>query len=126
MAALTLPRRPTSYDELRLRVTEEGGVFGTTAQVLRDIEGAGRLGSTVRAEISQNLAGFGLRHLPAELPQYQEQEVIVYLASGPVAAVINAVLNPSISTVKVLRQLADNNAQETLDKIRRLVGPPTE
>lgn len=50
----------------------------------------------------------------------------VYLASGSVAAVVNAVLNPSRSTAKVLRQLADNNAQETLEKIRQLVGPPQD
>lgn len=124
MAALG--KNPKTYDELRRQVTEEDGVLGTTAQVLRDIEGAGRLGSTVRAETSQKLQAHGLRHLPADLPQYQEQEVIVYMASGPVAAVVNAVLNPSVSTAKVLRQLADENAQETLDKIRHLVGPPTE
>jgi hypothetical protein len=74
----------------------------------------------------QKLDAHGPRHLPADLPRYQEQEVIVYLASGPVAAVVNAVLNPSRSAAKVLRQLADNNAQETLDEIRQLVGPPTE
>ncbi len=126
MTPSALRKRPTNYEELRRLVAEEGGVLGTTAQVLRDIEGAGRLGSTVRAEISQKLEAHGLRHLPADLPQYQEQEVVVYVASGPVAAVVNAVLNPSRSTAKVLRQLADNNAQETLDKIRQLVGPPTE
>jgi len=115
-----------TYEDLRKQVTEDGGVYGTTAQALRDIEGAGRLGSTVRAEISQKLAAHGMRHLPADLPQYQEQEVIVYLATGTVAAVVNAVLNPSVSTAKVLRQLADSNAQETLDKIRQLVGPPPE
>src|SRR5256885_4159692 len=102
-----LQRSPETYEELRRRVAEEGGVYGTTAQVLRDIEGAGRLGSTVRAEISQKLGAHGMRHLPEDLPQYQEQEVIVYLASGPIAAVVNAVLNPSLSTARVLRQLAD-------------------
>lgn len=119
-------RRPTTYEGLRKRVTEEGGVYGTHAQVLRDIEGAGRLGSTVRAEISQKLQAHGLHHLPADLPQYQEQEVIVYLATGPVSAVVNAVLNPSLTNAKVLRQLANNNAQETIDKIRQLVGPLPE
>ncbi|MEU5565497.1 hypothetical protein [Micromonospora musae] len=52
--------------------------------------------------------------------------MIVYLASGFVAAVVNAVLNPSRSAAKELRQLADNNAQETLEKIRQLVGPPQD
>jgi hypothetical protein len=121
-----IQKRPKTYEELRRRVAEDGGVYGTTAQVLRDIEGAGRLGSTVRSEISQKLEAHSMRHLPADLPQYQEQEVIVYLASGAIAAVINAVLNPSKSSAKVLRQLADSNAQETLDKIRQLVGPPSK
>jgi hypothetical protein len=121
-----MQKNPKTYEELRRRVSEGGGVYGTTAQVLRDIEGAGRLGSMVRSEISQKLQAHGMRHLPADLPQYQEQEVIVYLASGAIAAVVNAVLNPSMSTAEVLRQLADSNAQETLDKIRQLVGPPPE
>jgi hypothetical protein len=123
---MALRKVPTTYEELRRRVEDDGGVHATRAQVLRDIEGAGRLGSNVRADISRKLESRGMAHLPEELPQYQEEEVVIYLRDSAVAPVVQAVLNPSQSTAVILRQLADNGAQDTIRKIRQLIGPDPE
>ena len=120
---MALRKAPTSYEELRRLVADDDGVHATRAQVLRDIEGAGRLGSNVRADISRKLAAQGMAHLPDDLPQYQEEEVILYLRDSAAAPVVQAVLHPNRDSARILRQLADNNAQETIRKIRELIGP---
>lgn len=113
---------PTTYDELREAVIADGGVYHTTAGVLRDIQKAGRLGTTVRDTIVRRLGEHGLAVLPPDLPQYQEQSVIIYQTGGTVEQVVEAVAYPSEAAAKVLRGLATSNAQDILQQIRALVG----
>ncbi len=111
----------TTYDALRKQVEADGGLYTTTMEELREIEGAGRLGQHVRATISGKLTANGMGHLPAELPAYQDYAVRVYRLGTPLADVVNAVLNPSGSGDQILRQVGTSDAQEIIKKIRQLV-----
>ena len=110
-----------SYDALRKQVDADGGLYTSSMEQLREIEGAGRLGQHVRASISNNLAAHGLGHLPTELPSYQEFQVRVYRLGTALADVINAVLSPNATGDQVLRQVATADAQDVIKKIRALV-----
>lgn len=111
----------SSYDALRKQVQADGGLYATTMEELREIEGAGRLGQHVRAAISGSLGANGLGHLPEELPAYQEFDVRVYRLGTPLADIINGVLYPSGPGDQVLRQVGTSDAQDVIKRIRQLV-----
>ena len=110
-----------SYKDLRETVANDGGLHTTTMEVLKDLEGAGRLGVNVRWRISRELASHGMGHLPAELPANQWEEVRLYLHGTPVADAVAAVLDPSDKGDEILRSLAAEEAQEKLAQIREIV-----
>jgi hypothetical protein len=66
---------PKTYDQLVADVEAQGSLGTYPMAVLRDIEGAGKLGIHIRKTIQQQLRTHGLDHLPEELPAYQEQQV---------------------------------------------------
>lgn len=111
----------TSYDALRKQVEADSGLYTTTMEELREIEGAGRLGQHVRAAISGNIGANGMGHLPEVLPAYQQQEVRIFRLGTPLADVVGAVLTPSTPGDQVLRQVGTADAQEVIKKIRQLV-----
>lgn len=113
----------SDYKELRQAADEDGGLHVTTMEVLREIEGAGRLGKLVRDSISRNLEAHGLGHLPAELPAYQELPVRLYVKNSAIAQVVSAVLHPSAHGDQVLREAGTSESDEIVRKIRELVCP---
>lgn len=80
-----------SWEDLRSAVVAHYGVYRLSMGTLREIGGFGRLGINVRQVLSGRLAGIGLGHLPAELPSYQDKEVLVFQYGTPAADVIAAV-----------------------------------
>ena len=62
-----------SLHTIKDQVEKNGNIHTFTMDVLRDAHGASKLGVNVRAEISQNLAGIGLGHIPVDLPNYQHE-----------------------------------------------------
>jgi hypothetical protein len=109
------------YGDLRNAVTTNDGVYTTSMDTLKKIEGAGRLGVHVRNAISRSLESYGLGHLPRELPPNQEDPVRLYLLGSPVADVIKAVLTPSDKGDDTLRSISTSEAQEQLHQIRQIV-----
>jgi hypothetical protein len=88
---------------------------------LRDPHGAGKLGSTVRANISKELRSRGMGHLPAELPQYQWDPARIYLMGSPAGDLIEAVNTISSERDALIRELVASDASEVLSKVRELV-----
>jgi len=88
---------------------------------LRDAYGAGRLGVHVRSSISEALRGFGLAHMPAELPDSQWQIVRIYRAGSRAGKLIEAVMAIGETGDAVIREATSDQAAETLHKIRELV-----
>jgi hypothetical protein len=97
---------PASWEELRRVVVEHHGVYRMDMGTLREIGGFGRLGTNVRQILSNKLAGIGVGHLPAELPAYQEIQVLLYQYGTPAADVIAAI-----------RQGATEDAEDALVRL---------
>lgn len=112
----------STFDELDDLVEKGQGVTTVTMEELRNAHGAGKLGVHVRTAISEKLASRGLRHLPKELPIYQEQRARVYKAGTPVAKIIEAAVNDlGEQADQVLRDAAGGEAAEVVQKIREMV-----
>jgi len=111
-----------SYEELRTKAAADGGLHIMTMGVLRDIEGAGRLGSRVLGTISDKLRSHGMGHIPKELPDNQDSPVRIYLLGTPIADTVDAVHNPSLKGDAILRGAGDSEARAQLQQIRQIVG----
>lgn len=113
---------PKSYEELVTQVGSQGDIAVFEMGVLRDLEGAGKLGKYIRQSISDTLRTHHLGHLPEDLPIYQEQAVRIYRLESRVGRVVEAILHPSAAGDAVLRALGDDDdAQERLEQIRRVI-----
>jgi hypothetical protein len=110
-----------TYDELRQQVAERGGVLTVKMGTLRDAHGAGKLGSTVRENITKELRSRGLNHCYEELPSYQDDLVRIWLMGTPAGDLIEAVHNESPSTDQAVRDAIESDAADILDKVRELV-----
>lgn len=111
----------SSYQELRTTVAADGGLHVATMGVLRDIQGAGRLGSRVLGAISKQLASHGMGHIPKELPGNQDSPVRLYLLGTPIADTVDAVHNPSPKGDAILRDVGNVEARDQLRQIRAIV-----
>jgi len=112
-----------TWDELRKAVEGAGGVLRIFMGDLRNLAAAGRLGINVRNDISRRLAGAGLGHLPAELPAYQENEVVVYQLGTPAADVVEAVRGDNFSRAEnALRRLNTKGDAEKLAAIAAIIN----
>lgn len=112
----------SGYEELRTAVAADGGLHVVTMGVLRDIQGAGRLGSRVLGVISAQLESHGMGHIPKELPGNQDSPVRVYLLGTPIAETVDAVHNPSLKGDAILRASGDSEARAQVQQIREIVG----
>jgi len=111
-----------SYGELGADVDRQGGVGVYPMGVLRDLEGAGKLGKYIRDKITNHLADVGLGHLPVDLPWYQENQVRVFRRSSPAGRAVQAVQNPTASGDDFLRSINDDSARQRLEDIKRILG----
>ncbi|MCI4673643.1 hypothetical protein [Candidatus Mycolicibacterium alkanivorans] len=107
---------PDSWEELRVAVTEHYGVYRLPMGHLREIGGYGRLGTNVRQVLSGKLASLGLGHLPAELPAYQDKQVLLYLYGTPAAEVISAVRSEVVDAAETA--LVQLNASRDIERVR--------
>ncbi len=92
---------------------------------LRDAHGAGKLGVLVKDQISKDLAGMGLGHVPVELPQYQDKPVRLCKLGTSVADIIQAVIVPSPENDEKLKTLAGQDSSRYAgvnERIRDLVA----
>jgi hypothetical protein len=104
---------PDCWEELRAAVTDRYGVYRLPMGQLREIGGYGRLGTNVRQVLSAKLASLGLGHLPAELPAYQDKQVLLYQYGTPVAEVISAVRSEAAETA-----LVQLNTSRDIERVR--------
>lgn len=81
----------TTWVELLKSVEDNSGLKRVTMEMLRDLEGAGRMGPRVLAAIDTKLSQLGLGHLPDELPVRQEAPVMLYRVGTPAADAIRAI-----------------------------------
>jgi hypothetical protein len=115
-----------SYDELSDHVAENQGLLKVQMSLLRDLEGAGRLGKLIRDKIHGNLLAAQMGHLPVELPNDQWDYVRIYRRDFPIGNVIEAILNPNDAGDKLLRNLSGKEAEKKLSELRVLLEEATE
>ncbi|MET9073817.1 hypothetical protein ABZX95_16955 [Streptomyces sp. NPDC004232] len=112
-----------TWDDLRKAVENCGGVLRVHMGHLRDLIDAGRLGINVRNDISRRLAGIGLGHLPAELPSYQGNSVVLYQQGTPAADVVEAVRGDNfVRAENALRRLNTKGDAEKLAAIAAIIN----
>lgn len=74
-------------------VENNQGIHRVTVETLRQLEGRQRVGKHILKEIEDKLRTLGLGHLPRELPNRQQQPVLLYRLGTPASDVIQAVEN---------------------------------
>ena len=115
----------SDWGQLKSEVEENGNVLTVSMERLRDALGAGKLGVNVRSNISKELAGMGLGHVPEELPAYQHEQVRLYKRGTQVGGTIETVLSPG---QKKDQTIAERFGEEQpdyasiVDQIRELVA----
>ncbi len=109
------------YDELRQKVADNSGVVTVNMGTLRDAHNAGKLGIHVRSNISKELRSRGLNHAPEELPANQHERVRLWLMGTPAGDLIEGVLKIDPNTDTKIREAAESDATDVLEKVRELV-----
>lgn len=80
-----------NWHELLTAVEGNQGVHRVTMATLRQLEGRQRVGKHILNAIEEKLSTLGLGHLPEELPNRQQQQVLLYRFGTPASELINAV-----------------------------------
>ncbi len=111
-----------SLEEIKEAVVGHGGVLTLDMAQLRDAYGADRLGSHVREGIKAKLKKLGLAHRPRRLPNYQEDAVRLYVRKSPVGDLLKAAFRPGESSDKILRRLANGEAERKLRQMTELLS----
>lgn len=115
----------SSWETIKNRIEENGNVFSFSMTELRDAAGKEKLGVNVRAEISKILAGFGLGHIPRDLPTYQHESVRIFKRGTVIGDFMETVLTPGEPNDRKIReQISASDARniEIIEAIRELVA----
>lgn len=93
MNATATTIKTQDWHGLLTAVEKNSGVYRVTMATLRQLEGRQRVGKHILKEIEEKLRTLGLGHLPKELPNRQQQPVLLYRFGTPASEVIQAVEN---------------------------------
>jgi hypothetical protein len=104
----------TDWHELLTAVESNEGVHRVTMETLRRLEGRQRVGKHILSSIEDKLKTLGLGHLPKELPNRQQQTVLLYRVGTPASELVQAVQNG----------LTESPSSEAFDFLRRLNSLP--
>ncbi len=110
-----------NLDEIKQMVEDKGGVASVQVETLRDAYGAGKMGKTVAQNISDALAGLGLKHWPGDFPNYSYEWVRLYVSGSQVAKIVDAVLECGDEEDELIRRVTKSDDALTISKIRELV-----
>jgi hypothetical protein len=110
-----------TMEAVREAVEQNQNVLTVEMYDLREAYGAGRLGVHVRANISAELEGLGLGHLPPTLPDAHYEHVRIYRKGSPAARLIAAVLEPGTENDEAIRQAVAKELATIIKQIQELV-----
>lgn len=91
MSTATNTHTILNWPELLSTVEQNSGVIKVPMATLRQLEGRQRVGKHILSAIEDKLETLGLGHLPEELPNRQQQSVVLYRSGTPAAELIQAV-----------------------------------
>jgi hypothetical protein len=100
----------TDWHELLTAGESNEGVFRVPMETLRRLEGRQRVGKHILSSIEDKLKTLGLGHLPKELPNRQQQNVLLYRVGTPASVLVQAVRDgltesPSTEAYDILRRV---------------------
>lgn len=121
MAVRTFPKKPTTYDEVLALVESSQGVRSFPMGTLRDVHGAGKLGTIVVGSISKQLDQRGLSHFPDPLPLNQLEYARIYKRNSRVGELLQAAQAVDTKSNQILRRIAESKADDALKRIRDIV-----
>jgi len=107
-----------NWPALLAAVESNAGIQRVTMETLRKLEGRQRVGRHILTTIEEKLATLGLGHLPQELPNRQQQSVLLYRQGTPASEVIAAVRDG-------LTAPASETAYESLHRLNAVPDPET-
>jgi len=110
MSTAITPQEVTDWHDLLTAVESNEGVHRVTMETLRRLEGRQRVGKHILSSIEDKLKTLGLGHLPQELPNRQQQTVLLYRVGTPASALVQA----------VQEGLTESPSSEASDFLRRL------
>ncbi len=108
------PQAVSDWHELLSAVESDQGVHRVTMETLRRLEGRQRVGKHILSSIEDKLKALGLGHLPQELPNRQQQIVLLYRVGTPASVLIQAIQNG----------LNESPSSEAFDFLRRINSLP--
>lgn len=91
MSTAITPTPIADWQDLRAAVESNHGVHRVPMETLRRLEGRQRVGKHILSSIEDKLNTLGLGHLPKELPNRQQQNVLLYRVGTPASVLIQAV-----------------------------------
>lgn len=117
----------STWPEVVEIVNTHGGVAVVTMETLRDIDGYGRLGGTVRANIHRKLSAIGLGTIREELPDSGSAALLVYRLGTPASHLIEMIKEIQSGNSKDALYMADAlrnfnempNAHEVKEQVRQ-------
>lgn len=89
--ALPMTETPTSFAALRAVTDANGGIHRTTVRTLRNLVGQSRMSRGIAEKIELNLNSVGLRYLPPQIPEGQDDVVVLHTDAEGLATVIGLV-----------------------------------
>lgn len=107
-----------TWSDVVAAVNANNGVIVVMMETLRDIDGYGRLGTTVRHNIQRKLQNIGIGTIRNELPGEGNAPVILFRQGSPVSEVIDV-----IHTTEAAGTKSFDSAAETLRKVNVMPEP---
>lgn len=111
-----------NFRDLKTQLEEKfDGICTVSMSALRDAYGADRLGVNVVANMSAELDGLGVAHMPSTLPKDQYQLARVYLRNSPVGKLIDASTRIDSQADATLRKAINERAEDVLKRVKEIV-----
>lgn len=112
----------STYDELVADLNAKGGVSCYNMKTLREIHGAGKLGTTVIANIANELGDRGVGIFP-ELSLFQWSDVRLYIKSSSVGKIVESVRTINLESDAALRGFSDApNRNRNIARLKEIVS----
>jgi len=108
----------TTWNDIITALNSNHGVMTTTVEVLRDLDGYGRLGSTVRTNLLRKLHSMGVDIIRKEIPADASATVVLFRQGTPAAQMIDILRNAEAGSTNALIEAAD-----TMRRINMMPDP---
>jgi len=108
----------STWNDIITALNSNHGVMTTTVETLRDLDGYGRLGSTVRTNLLRKLHSMGVDIIRKEIPADASATVVLFRQGTPAAQMIDVLRDAEAGSANALTEAAD-----TMRRINMMPDP---